>query len=530
MKKFWILIVLGVVAGCSLTSQDLRSGGVLKPEQANMDVLFYSIALDVDFINNSINGHAVVTFDFEDTAEGILLDLWHGLQVRKVEVNHLDVSFEHTKDDLLKIGYDITFPAGKYEVKVHYGGKPAKAENPPWKGGFQWEKDSRGNHWMAITCQGEGGKIYFPCKDHPSDKPDLGAELIITVPEDLVVAGPGMIESHTIENGKATWHWKTHYPISNYSIVFNVGKYVLAERDYETRNGNKVPMHFYILEENIQKADKHLTLLERSLGVLEKYFGEYPFADEKVGIVETPHLGMEHQTMNAYGNKFRYQTIGEVDFDWLMHHELGHEWWGNKVFNRDWAHMWIQEGICSFGDALFTLEYAGQEAYNRQMRMTARNVKNQLPIIPGEVADSDEVYQPDIYGKGAFFMHTLKYILGNELFFRILLDFIHEPAYTYIHPVDTDDVEQYFSLRSGQNLKPIFDFYLKTTKWLEIEIRQNEKGAYEARLANFDGVLPMEFETDKGVIKTKLGQDWETIPSSIYPVADPEGYYLKKVK
>ncbi len=528
MLRFWVYSLLFLYS-CIGSGQNLRSGGELKPEQANMDIQFYSIVLDVDFEKKYITGHTDVVFNLLETSNGVILDFWNGLNVSQVQVSDIDIPYEHTSDDVLEIGVGTTFPAGSYSVRVYYHGHPGIAENPPWQGGFQWEKDSKGNHWMAITCQGEGGKIFFPCKDHPSDKPDMGAELIITVPEGLVVAGPGLLKGVSKKDGKSTWHWKTNYPISNYSLVFNVGKYDLVSRDYTTIDGNRVPMQFYVLEENIDKAQAHLDLLERSLRVLEKYFGEYPFVDEKVGVVETPHLGMEHQTMNAYGNKFRYQKVGDVDFDWLMHHELGHEWWGNKVFNKDWAHMWIQEGICSFGDALFRLEYGGEEDYKRHMRNTALNVRNRQPIVPGEVADSDEVYQPDIYGKGAFFMHSLKYVLGDKEFDRIILEFIQSPEFTYINPVVTDDVEQFFSEKSGRDLSPLFDFYLHTTQWLEIEIKLITDKTYNVRIRNYEDFLPMEFETSGGTIKTELGDQWIEIISTSMPVPDPEGYYLKKV-
>jgi aminopeptidase N len=150
-----------------------------------------------------------------------------------------------------------------------------------------------------------------------------------------------------------------------------------------------------------------------------------------------------------------------------MHHEFGHEWWANKVTNRDWAHMWIQEGICSFGDALFTLEMEGEESYLKRMRQTGRGTQNLKPIVQGEVVDSDDAYQADIYGKGAFFMHTLRYVLGDSIFFPALKKLATDPAYTYDNTVTTDDVEKLFSSASSKNLKPLFDLYLRTvnTMW-----------------------------------------------------------------
>ena len=176
---------------------------------------------------------------------------------------------------------------------------------------------------MAITAEAAGGKLYFPCKDHPSDEPNEGVDMIITVPKDMVVAGPGLLINTTKKGNTATFHWKTNYTINNYSIVFDAGDYVVVTRNYTSITGRVVPMQFYVLKEHEAHAAYQLEMLEKDVHQEEKYFGEYPWAKEKVGIVETSHLGMEHETMNAYGNKFKYTKVGGQDYDGLMHHEFG---------------------------------------------------------------------------------------------------------------------------------------------------------------------------------------------------------------
>ena len=257
-------------------------------------------------------------------------------------------------------------------------------------------------------------------------------------------------------------------------------------------------MQFYVLEENESKAAHHLELLEKSCRVLEKYFGEYPWAKEKIGIAETPHLGMEHQSMNAYGNKFRYVQLGGQDFDWLLHHEFGHEWWANKITNRDWAHMWIQEGICTYGDALIVRDLEGEEAYLKRMQQTARSTQNKLPIVQGEEIDSDQTYQGDIYGKGAFFMHTLRYIMGDEIFFPALKKLATDPQYTYDNTVITADVEKLFSGAYGKTLQPLFHLFLYTTYKLEIQVKQTADDKYKVSLLNLDMLIPIDIITDAG--------------------------------
>jgi len=528
MNKYFLLVCSAIIS-LGTFSQNLKSGGVLKPEQAIMDIRHYTIALDVDPEQKTINGYTEIDLILSKSTGVLLFDLWHGLAVSKLWVNGKPENFVHTSDDLVKITLAAPLPEGKVKVKIDYGGRPAVAERAPWVGGFQWEKDSKGNPWISISCQGEGAKIYFPCKDHPGDEPNEGADMIITVPKGLVVAAPGLLQKTTTRKNKSTWHWKTNYTISNYCILFNAAKYKVVKRVYTTVEGNKVPMEYYVLEENVDKADKLLDLYEQSAKILEKYFGEYPWVKERIGLSETPHLGMEHQTNIAYGNKYRYQKVGDKDFDWLLHHEFGHEWWANKVTNKDWAHMWIQEGICVFGDAMATRELAGEEAYRHRMKMTAFNTQNRYPVVRGEEVDSDSAYHSDIYGKGAFFMHTLRYVIGDSVFFPTLKKLATDPQYTYDNFVTTDDVEQLFSKASGKNLKPLFDFYLRTTNKLEILIKQTGEKTYDISLQNFDMPLPVEIKTSSGIQKTEIGRKPLRVTSDSVPVADEKVFYLKRV-
>lgn len=533
MNKTLTAIALLITSLTVAQAQNLRSGGPLKPEQAIIDIRHYTINLAVNPSDQSIKGSTSITLRLSEPSPVILLDFWHGLTTDAVEVNKRAVAFEHTTQDLLRVNASSVFEKGTYEVKVSYHGKPGVAERAPWTGGFQWSSDGEGNPWIAITCQSEGAKIYFPCKDHPSDEPNEGADMNITVPAGLTVAAPGLLKKvKNNENGKGTttFHWSTQYTISNYCLVFNVGKYKKVSRTYTTVDHHKVPMDFYVLEEHADQAQRLLDFTERSCQVLEKYFGEYPWVKEKIGIAETPHLGMEHQTMIAYGNKFNFTQLGGKDFDWLMHHEFGHEWWANKVTNRDWGHMWIQEGICSFGDALFTREMEGEAAYEERMRQTARNTQNIKPIVQGDGVDSDNAYQPDIYGKGAFFMHTLRYVLGDSIFFPALKKLATDPAYTYDHTVVTDDVEEVFSSASGLDLGPLFDFYLRTTEKLEVRVRQVSPTEYQLKFGNFSAPLPVDVEVDGTTRRIQVGKSGVVVSStSGYPVIDRKGFYLKRV-
>jgi aminopeptidase N len=529
------LLAIALLLSLTAAGQNLRSGGALKPEQAIMDVRHYTINLVVDPEQQSIKGFTTVKMKLTASAASIVLDFWHGLTTTAVSVNGKKATFTHTDKDILTIQGTNAFGAGDYDVKVSYNGKPGVAVRPPWTGGFQWSKDGQGNPWIAVTCQSEGAKIYFPCKDHPSDEPNEGADMILTVPTGLIATAPGLLKStkkNEYGKGTTTYHWSTGYTIANYCLVFDVGKYKKVSRTYTTVDNHKVPLEFYVLEEHAANADRLLDFVERSCRVLEKYFGEYPWVKERIGISETPHLGMEHQTNVAYGNKFNFTQLGGKDFDWLMHHEFGHEWWANKVTNRDWSHMWIQEGICSFGDALFTREMEGEEAYLARMRNTGRHTQNIKPVVQADSdVDSDAAYQPDIYGKGAFFMHTLRYVIGDSIFFPALKKLATDSQYTYDNTVDTDDVEKLFSTEAKQDLKPLFDFYLRTINKLEIDVRQTGDSTYVVKLKNYEGALPLDITIDGKTERMLISNKNGTLLTSANgaPQIDTKGYYLKRV-
>ena len=527
MRKIFIIVLFGLF-GSQLHAQTLTSGGKLKPEQAIMDVRHYTIALNVDFNQRTIEGYTTIDVIMTKPTNVLLFDLLDSLNVHSVLVNGSKQPFDY-KNNLITIHLDKELPAGKASVKVLYGGKPHVAKNPPWDDGFIWTKDSTGHQWMAITAEGTGGKLYFPCKDHPSDEPNEGVDMLITVPKDLVVAGPGLLQNVSKHGATATFHWKTNYTINNYSIIFNVGDYKVVSRPYTTVDGHNVPVQFYVLNEHADKAEHFLDIFVRTIHEQEKYFGEYPWAKEKIGMVETPHLGMEHQSMVAYGNKFRYTKIGGQDYDWLMHHEFGHEWWGNKVTAKDWADYWIHEGICSFGDALYTREFEGEAAYNKIFQHSIFGIENKIPVVQHPDMDEEAAYINDIYSKGAFFMHTLRYVMGDSLFFPALKKFVTSPQYTYDNLVSTDDVEQFFSKEAGRDLKPLFDMYLRTINKLEIHVQQLPRDKYLLKLQNIDIPLPVDITTDSGTKRMVIDSKGLTINSKTLPVIDPDVFYIKKV-
>ena len=506
----------------------MSSGGKLNPLQAIMDIRHYTINLNVDIEHQSIKGNVEIQLNLSKQTDTLLLDLLQSMLVTKIKVNNAAVKFNH-QNDKIYITTNSGFKQGQKKINVEYGGIPPVAVRPPWGGGFTWTKDSNGNPWVAINCQFEGGKIYFPCKDHPGDEPNEGVDLNITVPAALTVAGPGLLQKVITKKDKKTFYWKTNYTISNYCILFNIGKYKVVSDTYTTINGNKVPVDFYVLEVDTAYAKKLIQTKIRDTKILEKYFGEYPWAKEKIGIAEVPNSGMEHQTMITFQNKFVYKTIGGQDYSANLFHEYAHEWWANKVTNKDWAHMWIQEGIATYAEALCMFELGGQTAYDEIIDAHKRSIKNKKAVVQGEELNTQETYSGEIYTKGSFFMHSLRFVIGDDIFFPTLKKLATDPSYTYDNFVTTTDVEQLFSKASGKNLKPFFDFYLRTTDILDINVKETGYHKYEVKLNNYFMDLPVEVTTNNKTEKIMLTKEGITLTSNTPPGVDERGFYLKKI-
>jgi aminopeptidase N len=522
-----IILLFSSVLLPAAAQEQMSSGGKLKPAQANMDIRHYTIALKVDPVKESISGYAEIDLKLASQSDTMLLDLVQNYSIKEVRVNNKKVNFSHSQH-LIHITNPGGFRAGDQKIRVDYEGKPPVAIKPPWQGGFTWTKDTDGAPWIAINCQFEGAKIYFPCKDHPSDEPNEGVDLYINVPKGLVVAGPGLLKSVKDQNNtSSTYHWKTNYTISNYCILFNVADYKVVSRNYTTINNHPVPMEFYVLEKDTANANKVLDIRGRDARILEKYFGEYPWRNEKMGIAYVPNPGMEHQTMISYGDRFTYHKVGGQDYSDNLYHEFAHEWWANKVTNKDWAHMWIQEGIATYAEALAYRELAGEQGYEQKIAMDLSRVKNVQALVQAGEVNTAETYTADIYFKGSYFMHTLRYVMGDELFFPALKKLATSAEFTYDNMVTTEDVEKFFSAEAGRNLKPLFDFYLRTTKKLDFMVEKISEDSYKITLRNLEMDLPVDISSDQGLSRMPIGRGGLIVKSKSLPVVDAKGFYFK---
>jgi len=437
--------------------------------RANMALPYVALGFTVDPATKTISGEARYRVEARAQLDGLAFDLDPRFVISKIRVNGQAVQWSNP-DGLLSIALEHTLASGEeVQVAIAWSGTPHVAKMPPWDGGFTWSsaEDAEDNPqpWIATAIQGEGCDMFWPCIDHSSSRITL-MDLAITVPEPLVAAGNGALQGVEHAQGWATWRWRAKFP-NNYGVTLQIGPYELAERDYASRYGSTIPLKFWYLPGHGEGAERLLSELAQSIAFFEEVIGPYPFGDEKAGIAETPHLGMEHQTINAYGNAFKADPLG---YDWLLAHEFAHEWFANQLTQTSENHMWLHEGLGTYMQPLF-LEWArGRMLADAELWNNRKQIVSRVPLVPpdGErpdYMDEESAWGRDIYYKGAWVAHSLRYLLGDEAFFESLTRLVYDrpdPRPGNFVPVsrNTADFQAIAEAVSGRDLGWFFDAYL----------------------------------------------------------------------
>lgn len=382
-----------------------------------------------------------------------------------------------TKDERLKFTRDgnvyyVDFPrqlttGSNQTINIVFHGNPRVAARPPWDGGWIFVKDSLGRPWMSVACQGLGASVWFPCKDHQSDEPD-SAFINIAIPDTLVAVANGkFLGKKSYSPGMMTYNWAVKNPINNYNIIPYIGKYVHFNETFEGEKG-KLDCDYWVLDYNLEKAKSQFTQVKPMLKCFENWFGPFPFYEDGFKLVESPHLGMEHQSAVAYGNKYKNGYLGRdlsgsgwgLKWDFIIIHESGHEWFANNITTNDIADMWVHEGFTNYSETLFTECLFGKEAGSDYLTGIRKGIRNDIPII-GTYGVNQEG-SGDMYPKGANIVHMVRQVINNDEKFRNILRGLNA---TYYHKtVDSKDVEEFISRQSGINFSPLFDQYLRTTQ------------------------------------------------------------------
>lgn len=487
MKSIRFIIITLVIAAANIAlfgqksnfiSDDVLRGSIT-PERKWWDVVHYDLSVAVSPMDSSIIGSNTINYLVMSNGSTMQIDLQPPLIIKSIMQGDKALMYEKKGKNayFVKIA-DMQKVDSLYAVTIHYHGKPRPARRAPWDGGFSWAKDKDGHPFVATSCQGLGASVWWPCKDHSYDEPD-SMRIAVTVPNHLMDVSNGRLRS-TVDNldGTKTYEWYVTNPINNYGVNLNIGNYMHFSDEYMGEKG-KLTLDFYVLPHNLEKAKQQFQQVKLMLQAFEHWFGPYPFYEDGYKLVETPYLGMEHQSSVTYGNFFKNGYLGRdlsntgwgLKWDFIIIHESGHEWFANNITYKDIADMWIHESFTNYSENLYTEYHFGKEAGAEYVIGTRPGIANDRPII-GHYGVNQQG-SGDMYSKGGNMLHTIRQIIDDDEKWRNILRGLNQAFYH--QTVDTKQIEDYIIQHSGKKIQKVFDQYLRNTEIpvLEYKIKNN---------------------------------------------------------
>lgn len=517
----YIFTILLIAASGFLEAQEFTLAdtlrGALSSARSCFDVTYYNLQVDIDIENQSISGVNHIHFKSESDFDSLQIDLFDNMVVDSIIFRGQTLEYSRL--------FNAVFVRFQHEMKegdngtlsVYYHGKPIAAKNAPWDGGFVWKEDKKGSPFIGVACEGTGASLWWPNKDHLSDELD-SMHISCTIPNGLMCVANGKLEASTSKAGKTTWVWKVSYPINNYNVTLNIADYAHFQENYQGILGDTLKLDYYVLKANLDKAKKQFGQVPEMMACFEVAFGPYPFYNDGYALVEAPFLGMEHQGAIAYGNKYMPGYLGRhpegIDFDYIIIHESGHEWWGNSVSMKDAADMWIHESFCTYSESVFVECKYGYDKMLDYLLYQRNFINNRTPIY-GIYGLNHEGNGGDMYYKGAWMLHTFRNTLNNDSLFRSILKGI---AVEFKHTtVDGEDIINYINTRVKYDYSPFFNQYLRFADIPVLEYRVVKKAVEFRWKAEAEGFrMPVIFELAKEGQKRVFvtSQDWIAVPMS----------------
>jgi aminopeptidase N len=525
-----------------ITEQTQISGGPVDPEQKKVRFDTGDLQIEVLPETETIKGIATLNFTTNAPLKKLVIDLDRNLPVSAIVIDGkpLKAGAWANPEGRMTIQLGKTVAKGaKLTAQITYGGTPHVAVRAPWDGGFVWSKTKDGMPWIATAVQGEGCDLFWPCIDYPTYEPDQ-LDIHITVPKGLKAPSNGVFQGvTTLSDGRTTWSWRVKQP-TLYGVALNIGPYEEISGTYKSQFGNEIPMFYWYLPGEEKQAKELFAEFAPTLDFFETMIGPYPFAKEKLGVVETPHLGMEHQTINAYGNGYKKSAEG---FDWLFHHEFSHEWFANQLTVSNWDDFWLHEGTGSYMQPLYGEWREGTARYNAMMLGQRDGINNKSAIVAGKPQSERQVYVDspgrgsDIYSKGSWTLHTLRNLIGDKAFFDVMKLAVYgrtDPKPDNIKPLyrTTPEFIAFVKQVTGKDYQWFFDVYLYQAGLPDlVEKREGNVLSLSWKTeANKPFPMPIEISVDGVVTRLAMagGKDMLTLPADAHVVIDPMARVLRR--
>ena len=525
------LIVFFIVCTCATfkaqVNQQPTRANLLRGEygryRSNNDLFYYHLDVRVDPEQKFLRGHTLVRFKMLKDDNRIQLDLHEALNIDSIEqLQESKLNKDKTPKTILKFTRDsgavfVDFPqtlkAGQtIAINVYYSGHPLETGR---FGGIAFRKDPNGRPWINTACEGEGASIWWPNKDQWRDEVE-SMNISISIPNDLVDVSNGKFLGKTdLGDGYTRWDWQVDYPINNYNVSLNIGHY----EHWSDRLGD-LPLDFYALPENLDKAKKQFAQAKGMLEAFQHYFGEYPFKRDGYKLIEVPYSGMEHQSAVTYGNHFAngylerdWTGVGiSPRFDFIIIHESGHEWFGNSVSAADTSDMWIHEGWTTYLECLYVEYMYGKADGLKYTNGYQAKVRNRQPIIPPHGINAEP--PQDMYFKGALFLNTLRSVIDDDKrWFALIHDLYQHFKYQNIM---TEDIVEFFNRRTGKNFTAIFNQYLRRTALPVLELKFADGSvSYRWKVDETGFAMPIRVGTKENWQVIQPTTEWQTMKTSL---------------
>ena len=437
------------------------------PGRAWWDVTFYDLHVRVDPADSSIRGNNAIVYRVIAPGQEMQIDLRAPLEIDSIVQRALRLNYRRDGDAFFVTLIAAQRAGDRDTLRVYYHGRPRVARRAPWDGGFVWGADSLGRPWIATANEGIGASVWWPNKDLRADEPD-SQRIAITVPSAIADVSNGRLRSADANaDGTTTYEWFVANPINNYDVAVNAGHYAHLSDTYQGERG-KLNLDFWPLDYHADTARKQFEQVKPMLKCFEHWFGPYPWYQDGYKLVETPHLGMEHQSAVAYGNKYKNGYSGKdlsgtgwgLKWDFIIVHESGHEWFGNSITAQDPADLWVHEGFTNYSEGLFTECQSGKAAGAQYIIGSRRNIRNDRPIIASFGVEQEG--SGDMYYKTGSMLHMIRQIIGDDAKWREILRGLNS---TFWHKTVTGaEVRAYINRRAEIDFDPVFAQYLMTTQ------------------------------------------------------------------
>lgn len=440
------------------------------PNTANYDVTYHKLEFTVNPSVYFINGKVTTTFKALSTMSTVTFDLTNELTVNSVKSGTTNLNFVQNTADELVITLPSTLTSGTFAtVEISYSGAPASGEQA-----FT-QSNHNGTPIIFTLSEPFGARDWWPCKQDLNDKVE-SIDVFITAPSQYVSVSNGIETTAPVINGtNKTTHFHHGYPIPAYLIAIAVTNYQVFTQTAGTPP-NTFPIVNYIYPENYSSSVIDLAQTLPIMNLFETLFEPYPFKNEKYGHAQFGWGGgMEHTTVSFMYNFNRG----------LIAHELGHQWFGDKITCGTWKDIWLNEGFATYLAALVIEHLDGETAFINNKISMIDNITSQpsgnLYLTDSQATNVGRIFSSRLsYNKGAMVLEMLRFKMGDTAFFQALQNYLADPNLAYKYAV-TNDLKGHLEAVYGQSLTEFFNDWVYNQGYPTYTISAQNWGTGQAR-------------------------------------------------